>query len=149
MTVPLSEGDRSTPIKRAADLYRIMQAVLLRENEFHRRREYFWIVGLKVDHTMDFVELAAIGQDNRVACEPVDVLATAVSRKIKRIILIHNQTSKKLMPSVQDVMYIRSMVKAADLMKIKIVDALPINETDYYPFIDMTDPLNKDKKGFE
>ena len=124
-----------TRVGDPGDIYAIMQKVLLRQNKLHRSKEYFWTIGLNTKNDILYVELLAIGGLNKVAIDPVELFHLAVSKKCKRIILVHNHPSGDLTPSKNDLNFTLQMKKAGELLKIEILDHLIITETRYRSII--------------
>jgi DNA repair protein RadC len=48
-------------IANGKDIARIMRKILLRQNRLHRKKEYFWSIGLNTNNDIEYIELLAIG----------------------------------------------------------------------------------------
>ncbi len=92
MKVRLNQ-DQKIRIENAKDVAMIMQRILFRQNKLHRKKEYFWSLGLNIANDIEYIELLAIGSLNKVHIDSVEVLSFAVSKKCKKIILCHNHPS--------------------------------------------------------
>ena len=56
MDIKITKKDKIR-ILNSDTLYKIMQRILMRENEIDRDREHFWVVGLSQNNTILFIEL--------------------------------------------------------------------------------------------
>ncbi|TMU55316.1 hypothetical protein [Flagellimonas algicola] len=84
MTVRLPK-DEDKHVSGTDDIARIMLKILWRQNNIHRKKEYFWTVGLNTANDIDYIELVTIGISNRNIAEPVDILSLPVSKNVKRL----------------------------------------------------------------
>lgn len=123
--------DQKTKIANSDDVYRIMQAVLLRQSRIHRMREYFWVIGLDTDSNIQYLELVAVGKLNSVNVDPVEIFSFAVQKKCKRIILVHNHPAGNLRPSKEDVELTAKLAMGSHFLGLDILDHLIINEKEY------------------
>ncbi|MEM9686047.1 MAG: JAB domain-containing protein [Bacteroidota bacterium] len=118
------------------DVFRIMQKILMRQNRLHRKKEYFWTLGLNGVHDIEYIELICIGTLNKVVIAPVDVFNFAVSKKCKTIILCHNHPSGELEASPEDLSLTQTLKNGAKYLNIFILDHIIITEDDYMSFAD-------------
>lgn len=130
MNVKLSAAQK-IQAGNADDLYKIMQQVLLRENKMGRAQEHFWIVGLNGKNKVLFVELLALGQQNRVNTNPPEAFRMAIYKLATQAVLVHNHPSGSLQVSKSDLDHTDYLYKAGHFLKIDILDHLIITETDY------------------
>ncbi|MDC6362329.1 MULTISPECIES: JAB domain-containing protein [Flavobacteriaceae] len=130
MNLDVSEN-REEHISGTADIARIMQKILWRQNKLHRKKEYFWTIGLSTGNDIEYIELVTIGTSNRNIIKPVEVLSLPVSKKCTKIILCHNHPSGKLEPSGADLEFTEKMKLAAALMEIEVLDHIIITEMNY------------------
>ena len=130
MAVRLPKGEDKN-ISDSGDIARIMQKVLLRQNKFHRNKEYFWTIGISEANDIEYIELVSIGTRNRNILAPVDVFSLAVSKKCTRVIFCHNHPSGKMQPSTSDIKFTKSMSEAGTILGIKLEDHIIISETDF------------------
>ena len=130
MKVRLTKEQR-IKIGNSEDIFRIMQAVLLRQNRLHRMREYFWVMGLNIKNDIQYLELVALGKLNTVKIDPIEIFSFAAQKKCKRIILCHNHPSGSLKPSNADIELTAQLAIGAHFLGMEILDHLIINETDF------------------
>jgi DNA repair protein RadC len=134
MNVKLTAQQKSKPIYTATDVYSIMQPILLRENKQRRKQEYFWVMGIDDERYLQFVELLALGGQNRVHIKPAEAFRIAIQKNADYVIFVHNHPAGKLQPSPDDKDATDHLLKAAEVVDIKVVDHFIITETKYYSF---------------
>lgn len=144
MNVRLTK-DQKIQVLNSADIYAIMQQVLLRENKIRRNQEHFWVVGLNHNNKILFVELIGLGASNRVNADPPDVFRMAIYKLASKLILVHNHPSGTHEVTDADITLTDHMLKVGKLIKVEVLDHLVITETHYTSFADqgVMDELQK------
>lgn len=144
MNVRLTQ-EQKIKVLNSADIYAIMQQVLLRENKIHRNQEHFWVVGLNHNNKILFVELIGLGASNRVNADPPDVFRMAIYKLASKLILVHNHPSGSHEVTDADITFTDHMLKVGKLIKVEVLDHLVITETNYTSFADqgVMDQLKK------
>ena len=133
MNVPLPDSEK-IKIANSDDVFKIMREVLLREHRLGHLQEHFWVIGLNTTNTIVFIELVSLGSVNRAAVHPLDVFSMPVSLKTPKIIFVHNHTGDSVQPSEEDIDTTASLLKGAEMMKIKLLDHIIINPENYHSF---------------
>lgn len=133
MNVRLTE-EQKIKVLNGADLYAIMQQVLLRENKIRRNQEHFWMVGLDDHHKILFIELISLGAGNRMVVNPPELFRMAIYKLAVKAILVHNHPNQNLQPSEADQNATDRFLKVGKLINIEVFDHLIINEEDFYSF---------------
>jgi DNA repair protein RadC len=128
--------EESKKVTSSKDVYAIMQKILMRQNKLHRQKEYFWVIGLNSGNDILYIELVAIGNLNRIHIDPVEVFSFAVSKKCKKIILVHNHPTGNTEPSESDLKVTKDLAKGSSFLRIKIVDHLIISDKKYTSLVD-------------
>jgi DNA repair protein RadC len=123
MNVRLTK-DQKIKIANSEDVYNIMQQVLLRENRISRKQEHL------------FIELLALGQQNRVNMNPSDTFRMAIYKLATQAILVHNHPSGSTELSKEDRELTDYLYKSGKFLRIEVIDHLVITETEYYSFED-------------
>lgn len=144
MNVRLTK-EQKIKVLNSADIYAIMQQVLLRENKIRRNQEHFWVVGLNHNNKILFVELIGLGASNRVNADPPDVFRMAIYKLASKLILVHNHPSGSHEVTDADITFTDHMLKVGKLIKVEVLDHLVITETNYTSFADqgVMDELKK------
>lgn len=128
-------GNENIHIANSSDIARIMRRILLRQNRLHRKKEYFWSIGLNTNNDIEYIELLTIGSLNQNNLDPVEVFNFAVAKKCKKIILCHNHPSGNLEPSTADYQLTKSIILGAKILKIEALDHIIICESKDYTSI--------------
>jgi DNA repair protein RadC len=136
MNVRLTE-EQKIKILNSDDVYTVMQSILLRQNKIRRNQEHFWIVGLNHKNVILFIELIAIGRNNRVNVHPPDVFRMAIYKLASRTILVHNHPSGELKISDTDKNLTDKLLKVGKIIEIDVIDHLIISEKNYTSFEDL------------
>lgn len=144
MNVRLTEEQKKR-VLNAYDVYSVMQQILLRQNKIRRAQEHFWVVGLKADNTILFVELISIGAQNYAHVNPPDVFRMGIYKLAVRMILVHNHPSGNLNISASDRDITDRLLKVGKLINIDVIDHLIITESGFTSFKDkgIMDELRK------
>ena len=124
--IPRNEDIR---IANSNDIARIMRRILLRQNRLHRKKEYFWSIGLNNSNDIEYIELLTIGSLNQNIIDPVEVFNFPVVKNCKKIILCHNHPSGNLEPSIEDYHLTRTIIDGARTLKIEVLDHIIISES--------------------
>src|SRR5258705_13285021 len=135
MTVRLTKEQKIRVIN-SEGVYKIMQQILLRENKIRRAQEHFWIVGLDNKNKILFIELIALGAQNRLDVAPPDIFRMAIYKLAIKIIFVHNHPTGDVAPGRSDKKTTERLIDAGKLLNISVVDHLIISETKYLSFLD-------------
>lgn len=135
MRIRLKE-EQKKQILKSEDIYDAILPVFMRQGKAHRRKEFFWVIGLEVSNYINYIELVAVGSVSAIIINPVEVLSFAVMRKCKRLVLVHNHPSGNLEPSVSDLKITKTLIAGASYLGIDIMDHLIITESGYYSMTD-------------
>lgn len=133
MNIKLSSAQK-IKIKRADDLYRIMQRILLRENKIDRDREHFWTISLNNANKVLNIELVSLGTVNRTLVEPMEVFSIPLQKRAVGIMIVHNHPSGELRPSKEDKETTDRLIQVGKIVGTPVLDHLIISETNYYSF---------------
>lgn len=136
MKVPIKKTQK-IKVKGSFYIYPIMREILFRETKLRRKQEYFWVIGLNTTNRIEYIELVALGQVNRLTAKPMDILSLALQKKCSKIILVHNHPVATIKPSDADIAFTNKIKAAAAVVEIKILDHIIITEKAYYSFSDM------------
>ncbi|WP_298423265.1 JAB domain-containing protein [uncultured Kordia sp.] len=129
-------ADQKIQVLNAHDVYSVMQQILLRQNKIRRAQEHFWVVGLSTDNTILFIELIAIGAQNRVNVNPPDVFRMGIYKLAVKMIMVHNHPSGNLRISNGDKDFADRLLKVGKLINIDVVDNMIITESGFTSFED-------------
>ncbi|VFM95651.1 MAG: DNA repair protein RadC [Candidatus Kentron sp. G] len=128
--------DQKIPIDKPAALASIMLTILGREDAEARRKEHLWVVGLRRDRRILYIELVSLGSTLRTIVDPIEVYQSAVLNKAHSIALVHNHVDGALKPSKADMEITNALIEGGKLLRIHVWDHLIISEKDSYSFLD-------------
>lgn len=141
--------EQKTKVLNSYDVYKIMQQILLRESKIHRNREHFWLIGLNNKHSILFIELLALGADNKVSVKPIDLFRMCVYKLASKVIFVHNHPSGIVKPSETDIDYTDFLMKTGELLGLQVIDHLIITEDSFMSFEEVGIINNlKDSKAY-
>lgn len=121
-------------INTTADAYRVLRAAW-NENTIELREE-FKIMLLNNANKVLGIYHAFAGQSTAVLVDIRLIFAAAIKANATGIIMAHNHPSGNLKPSKTDMLLTDKMKFVAELMDIKIVDHLIINNEGYYSMVE-------------
>ncbi|TAE79338.1 MAG: hypothetical protein EAY81_11385 [Bacteroidetes bacterium] len=126
--------EQKIQILNSEDIWHVMKSVLARQGKIRQKQEYFWVVGLQTDSTIDFIELLNIGSLNSVQIEPRELFRIAVIKNVDRIILVHNHPSGSVKPSQADKAFTKAQRTAGELLGVEVIDHIIISPTSFFSF---------------
>ena len=121
----------------SADIYSVMQKVLLRENKIDRNKEHFWTIGLDNANRILYIELISLGTTTSVPVEPMQVFRIAVQKAALKMVLVHNHPSGEMKHSQEDIEVTDRLLQVGRILGIEVIDHLIIGEKAYNSFCDI------------
>jgi DNA repair protein RadC len=135
MNVKLTKTQK-IKLLNSADIYNVMQQILLRENKIDRNKEHFWTIGLDNSNRILYIELISLGGTTQAPAEPMQVFRVGVLKGAVRMILIHNHPTGELKPSQEDLDITDRLIQVGIILNIRVIDHLIITEKAYNSFTD-------------
>ena len=109
-------------------------------NEIHhyadRQQEQFIVISANGAHEIINIFTASIGLINRTLIHPREVFADPLMRRSSAIAIAHNHPSGVLGPSAEDIRVTERIVKAGDILGIKVLDHLIFTREGYFSFVE-------------
>lgn len=136
----LELGRRRLPSKRKQIVFPSDVYPLVRHYA-GRPQECFLSVSLNGAHEVISINVVSIGLINHTLVHPREVFATPLRERATAIIIAHNHPSGILKPSTEDLSVTKRLVKAGDLLGIKVLDHLIFSDEGYRSM------LEKDEMG--
>jgi DNA repair protein RadC len=115
----------------------ILYGVLNAEPELDREKEHFWVIGLRSDNGLQFLEMVTLGTLTASLVHPREVFRNAIMKACASIIIAHNHPSGRTTPSPEDKTITKRMVTAGKLLDIPVLDHVIIGRQtndSYYSF---------------
>lgn len=99
-------------------------------------RETFVIIALDSKNKINAINMASIGTVNATIVEPREIFKFAILSNAVGIIIAHNHPSGDTKPSKQDIKTTERIVKAAEIMRIPVVDHIIVGDEaeNYFSF---------------
>lgn len=94
-------------------------------------REVFAVVGLNVKKQPTYCEICHIGILDQSPIHFREIFKGAILSNSDSIIVAHNHVSGNLKPSNEDIKVTETLIEAGDLLGIKVLDHIIVNDTDY------------------
>jgi DNA repair protein RadC len=135
MNVKLTKTQK-IKLLNSADIYNVMQQILLRENKIDRNKEHFWTIGLDNSSRILYIELISLGGTTQTHAEPMQVFRVGVLKGAVKMLLIHNHPSGELKPSQEDLDITDRLIQVGIILNIRVIDHLIITEKAYNSFTD-------------
>ena len=106
-------------------------AAEFREDFDNLDREHFKIIHLNTKNNIIGVETISIGSLNSSIVHPREVFKSAIIKSSASIICLHNHPSGDTKPSRDDIDITQRLIKAGEIIGIKVLDHLIIGEDNY------------------
>ena len=119
---------------------------LVKEEMISSDREILVSVLLNGMNRIIGVENVAIGCLNSCSWIPRDILKSAVLANAAAIVVCHNHPSGELKPSAQDLRMTDKLVKAGEILGIKVLDHLIVSHEGYRSIINESQSKGKESK---
>jgi DNA repair protein RadC len=113
-------------ISEKADVYN-----LVREELVNADREIFLSIMLTIKNDLIGVETVSIGCIHSTVITPRDVFKSAILANAVSIVLCHNHPSGDLAPSDNDLVLTKTLIKAGELLGIKVLDHIVVSNQGY------------------
>ncbi len=101
-----------------------------------KKQEYFVILTLDGANNLIQKHTVFVGTLNQSIVHPREIFANAVADRAASIIFVHNHPSGNLNPSDDDIKTTSRLVKAGNIMGIKVLDHIIISKKGYFSFND-------------
>lgn len=100
----------------------------------NKLKENFYILLLNTKNGIISRELISQGTLNGSLVHPREVFKPAIKKSANSIILVHNHPSGNTKPSEDDILITNRLVKAGNILGIKVLDHLIIGDGDFFSF---------------
>jgi|GEM_PF-1497639 len=121
-------------IRSAADVFSLLQPVLLATPYPHRNREHVWTISLDSANKILHIELVTMGSVNRAMIEPMELFSTPLQKRAVKLIVVHNHPGGLLRPSAADRSMAGELNRLGRELKVTVIDHVIITEEGYYSF---------------
>ena len=97
-----------------------------------RSEECLELIYLSVRNTVIRAETVALGLIDRVSISPRKIVECTLAAKASAVILVHNNPSGDVTPSLEDILLTQEVVEAARLLGISVYDHIIVGRQAYY-----------------
>src|SRR6056297_744150 len=109
-------------------------SALVMEDMRYYKKEYFKIILLDTKNKVIDIMTISIGSLNSSIVHPREVFLEAVKKSSASIVLLHNHPSGEVQPSREDINITQRLIKAGEIMGIKVLDHIIIGDGKYLSF---------------
>jgi len=120
-----------TVIETAQDVYNHFQHELK-----DKKKEHLYAVLLDSKNRIIKKELISVGTLNQSFSHPREVFHKAIKEAANSIIIVHNHPSGDPRPSKDDILISKKLIKAGNLLGIKILDHIIIGQNKYWSWME-------------
>lgn len=122
MKIKLTKNQKDIPYICAEKIKDLLISVLKAESELDQGKEHFWVIGLKTQNTIKYIELVHLGGSKIIYIEAKQVLRTAIYHNVSSIIIAHNHPGGRSYPSQDDRKTTLQLKLACDIIGISLLD---------------------------
>ena len=115
------------PVRNSSDVARIFRSYLAGAD-----REYFVVLLLDAKHRVNALNVVAIGSLTATLIHSREVFKPAVMANAASVIVAHCHPSGDPSPSREDIELTRRLVKAGEVLGIKVLDHIIVGEGQQY-----------------
>ena len=115
---------------------KIFNKILEAENVVDREKEHFWAVGLTVKNNIKYIELVSLGVLNMSMAHPRECFRFAIMQATGALIFVHNHPSGDPQPSNKDNTTTSQLVKAGEILGIKVLDHIILGKGKLFSYAD-------------
>lgn len=114
------------------DIAKILLDIHNSHDNITKDREHLYIVSLDARNAIKNIDIAAIGSTSEINISATIVYRRAVIENASSIIIAHNHPSGSVTPSQADIVTVKKIVEAGELLGVQLLDSLIITDTDSY-----------------
>ncbi len=107
-------------------LAEVLSSILRGEDDIDKDKEHFWVIGLSVKLSIQFIELVSLGTLSSALIHPRETYRKAIANGVASIACAHNHPSGDLEPSSNDLQVTEQLRAAGEIIGIKLIDHIII-----------------------
>jgi len=134
-------------IKDSIKIKSAKNVIKLVEELRNKKQEYFLTFTLDGANNLIQKRIVFIGTLNQSLVHPREVFADAITDRAASIIFVHNHPSGNLTPSKEDKLITERLIKAGNIVGIKVLDHIIISKNGYFSF--QAEGMLKEKSNTE
>jgi DNA repair protein RadC len=121
----------NTTIETAIDVHRFY-----RDDLQNKKREHLYVLLLDAKNKVIKSELISVGTLTQSFAHPREVFFAAIKNSAHTVILVHNHPSGDPSPSTHDIKITKKVMRAGELLGIKVLDHVIIGNNSYWSFLE-------------
>jgi DNA repair protein RadC len=129
--INIIESDIKLHVSRPADL-----ALFMMDKYKGLKQEMFFTLSLNTSNNVIAIHIDTIGLIDRTQIAPRECFYSAIKDFAKAIILVHNHPSGECSPSREDKAITDILVKAGNIIGIKVLDHIIFSDCSFYSFLE-------------
>ena len=127
------ENAENIKVQHPEDTYEIIRKIFYdRHDEVDLMKEHFWTIALNKALKILAIELVSIGCKDKTIADPGDVFRVPLYKSSSAVVLVHSHPSGDLQPSEADLELTNRLMKAGDILDIKIIDHVIVTKHSFY-----------------
>lgn len=123
--------DSMKKVTRPEDIYKLLDGYFAGLDKIDQDKEHCFVFHIDSRNHIKIMELVSIGTLDSSLVHPREVYTRAVSERSAKICVAHNHPSGDAEPSHEDIMITQRLVKAGDLLGVKVVDHIIYTKNGY------------------
>ena len=129
------ENEEHINIQDPRDIWEIIQRIFYqKEGEVDLMKEHLWAFSLSKAHKILNIELVSMGSKDRTIADPGDIFRVPLYKSSSYVILVHNHPAGVLKPSQADIDLTNKLIKAGDILDIKVIDHVIVSDKSFFSF---------------
>jgi len=134
MKIEIENGD-NIKVQHPEDTFEIIQKIFYQKKDaVDLMKEHLWTISLNRAMKILAIELVSIGCKDRTIADPGDVFRVPLYKSSSYVILVHNHPSGNLRPSDADMDLTNRLIKAGEILDVKIIDHVIVTNRSFYSF---------------
>lgn len=99
-------------------------------------KEHFLTVTLNGGHEIMQIRVASVGTITKAIVHPREIFSEAIKENAAAMIVCHNHPSGNCLPSDEDIHTTATLIEAADILGISLLDHIIFDKNNYYSFME-------------
>lgn len=134
MIIEIDTKFKNRNINSAEKAYMVFMAVFETLDEVDRDKEHFYVLGLKKNFHLKYLDLVSVGTLTGTLVHAREVFRRAIVNGSDSIIIAHNHPSGNMRTSIADDTITKSLKEAGKIIGIEILDHIIFCEDEFYSY---------------
>lgn len=134
MIIELNVNFKNSNINSAEKAYLVLIAVFDTLDEIDREKEHFFVLGLKRNRHLKYLDLVSVGTLSGTIVHAREVFRRAIANASDSIIIAHNHPSGNMRTSIADDTITKSLKEAGKIIGIEVLDHIVFCENEFFSY---------------